>query len=160
MVFAINQWPAAWTKPWAPVMVLDSPAYQELSFKGANGLIAWATSFDDQAYATVPAQTWQAGLRPDSVSVDISRAGTSGAVIEVKVYDADGMEIGSVSPTNYPPGATTVVVPLLFDGYDLGSVSIRNLDWPTPIDVTILDIRVGASELKPEWTHHIGCMEF
>ena len=160
MPVATSTWPATWPKPWPSAMDLDSPTYQGFTYKAALGVWLRVDSFTDADAITIPAQTWQTGLRPDSVTVVISRAGTAGSVINIEVFDTDGAMVGSVSPTNYPPGTTTVTVPLLMGAFDFASLRITNPDYPIAIDATILDVYVGASELKPEWTRHIGCMEF
>ena len=160
MPVATSTWPSTWPKPWPSAMDLDSPTYQGFMYKAALGVWLRVDSFTDADAITIPAQTWQTGLRTDSATIVISRAGTSGAVINISVSDTDNAVVGSVSPTNYPPGTTTVTVPLLMGAFDLAYLRITNPDYPTAIDVTILDVYVGASELKPEWTRHIGCMEF
>ena len=153
-------WTSPWVSPWVTPLALDGLYYPNgsITFNGNVGVLLSLGAFSSPTSSA--AQTWQTGLRPDSATVVISRAGTAGSVITIKVFDTDGAMVGSVSPTNYPPGTTTVTVPLLMGAFDLTSIAIGNPDYPTAIDVTILDIRVGASELKPEWTHHIGCMEF
>lgn len=160
MPIAVTTWQATWPKPWPSAMDLDSPPYQGFTWKGAFGVWLRVDSFTDADAITIPAQTWQTGLRPDSATIVISRAGTSGAVINISVSDTDNAVVGSVSPTNYPPGITTITIPLLMGTADLAYLSMWSSNYPTPIDATILDVYVGASELKPEWTHHIGCMEF
>ena len=156
-------WLSAWISPWVTPLAVGGLYYSSggsLNFDGNVGIYLSLGSFTDPYRATIPAQTWQTGLRPDSATVVISRAGTAGSVITIKVLDTDGAVVGSVSPTNYPPGTTTVTVPLLMGAFDLAHLIIKNPDYPTAIDVTILDVYAGASELKPEWTRHIGCMEF
>ena len=163
MPVVTSSWPSAWISPWVTPLAVGGLYYSSggsITFDGNVGIYLSLESFTDRYGATIPAQTWQTGLRPDSATVVISRAGTAGSVITIEVLDTDGAVVGSVSPTNYPPGTTTVTVPLLMGAFDLAYLRIGNPDYPTAIDVTILDVYVGASELKPEWTRHIGCMEF
>ena len=161
MPVVTSSWPSAWISPWVTPLAVGGLYYSSgVTFDGNVGIYLHLESFTDPYGATIPAQTWQTGLRPDSATVVISRAGTAGSVITIEVLDTGGAVVGSVSPTNYPPGTTTVTVPLLMGAFDLAYLRITNPDYPTAIDVTILDVYVGASELKPEWTRHIGCMEF
>ena len=104
--------------------------------------------------AILTASGWQVGKRPSSLSFALSITNALSATFTA--YDSAGNAIGA---TTYaaPVGASSVVIPLVFVGYDIDHVSVTGLGSATSQnDATITGAALAASIF---WTNFNGQYE-